>query len=118
MERDCWQVRRGIMLLNVRADFRRGSAVLGASVGAIRDVVVGTWVTTLMCLAPAFVHSGYAFAFEGGSPDVVVSSPRQLPSGQAGTALATKAAPTDAVGVPGPEFSVKWEAGKLSLDAD
>ncbi len=106
------------MLLNVRADFRRESTVLGASVGAIRDIVVGTLVTTLMCLASASVHSGYAFAFEGDPQDVVVSSPMQLPSGQAGTALATKAAHTDALGVPGPKLSVKWEAGKLSLDAD
>lgn len=106
------------MPLNFWAGFGSGSAALEANAGAIRDIVVRTLVTTLMCLASAFVHSGYAFAFEGGPQDGVVSSPRQLPSGQAGTALATKAARTDNLGIPGSELSVKWEAGKLSLDAD
>ena len=106
--------RRGVMLVNLWTGFRNESAAVEANAGAIRDIVVRTLVAPLMFL---FVYSGYAWAFAGSPQGVGVSSPRQSPSGQAGTVRSTKAGRTEDPGVPGPELSVKWEAGKLSVDA-
>lgn len=81
-------------------------------------MVARSLVTALACLVLVFMNFRCGFAFQSSSHDSVVSSPGQLASGQAETAPTTKAARTDDFRTPGPELRVKWETGKLSLDAE
>lgn len=69
-------------------------------------------------LLSLFLNFGCGFACQGGPRDSVVSSPKRLASDQAVAAPATNVARTDDSRAPHPELRVKWEAGKLSLDAE
>ncbi len=105
------------MYFNFRAGIGSGSG-LCADGRAIQGMGGKTLATVCIFLFSAFASSGYGMAIQGGTQDGVTSSARQLPLGKTVTAPATKAVRTGDSRARGPEVRVKWEAGKLSLDAE
>jgi hypothetical protein len=81
------------------------------------DMVGRSLGTLCIFLVMPFVSSGHGVVFEAGTQDAATSSAGQLPSSQTVIASTTEAVRTGHSRAPGPDLKVKWEAGKLSLDA-
>jgi HEAT repeats len=81
-------------------------------------VVSRLLVLVFLCVVSAFGSSAGAFPRENTSRDKTGGAPRQQTSRGATTVPATSALRTDAVRPPGSQLKVKWEGGKLSLDAE
>jgi hypothetical protein len=75
-------------------------------------------VSVFICVVSAFTSSACAFPRENGSRDKTAGAAGQQTSRGVVTVPATNAARIDDVRTPGFQLKVKWESGKLSLDAE
>jgi Spy/CpxP family protein refolding chaperone len=75
-------------------------------------------VSVLICVVSAFTSSASTFPRENGSRDKTAGAAGQQTSRGTVTVPATNAARIDHVRTPSLRLKVKWESGKLSLDAE
>jgi hypothetical protein len=74
--------------------------------------------SVFICVVSAFASSGGTYPCENASRDKTAGTEGQQTSRGAVTVPATNAPRTDDVRPPGFQLKVKWESGKLSLDAE
>jgi hypothetical protein len=75
-------------------------------------------VSVFICVVSAFTSSASTFPRENGSRDKTAGAAGQQTSRGTVTVPARNAAQTDGVRTSGNQLKVKWESGKLSLDAE
>ena len=75
-------------------------------------------VSVFLCVVSAFISSASAFPRENASRDKPARTAGQQTSRVAVTVPATNAPRTNDVRLPGFQLKVKWDSGKLSLDAE